>query len=242
MPLNLITDAWIPVVDKDGKPRVIAPWQMADASIVRPNWPRPDFNIACYELLIGLVFMADPPSDEEDWGNRMTPDCNRLKEELEPYADAFNLTGDGPLFMQDFEALADNDPNLPDMLFIDSAGESTAKKNKDLMVHRERYKSIKLPFAAMALFTFQSFAPKGGRGHRTSMRGGGPMVTLVDPQKGLWSLIWANVPDGQPSDQRDFSWLAPSSQVHQLRSSSSKKLRINRLDGDHVFNHPIPIN
>jgi len=45
--LNLIEDPWIPVLCDDGATRTIAPWQMAGPGLVRPNWPRPDLNIAC---------------------------------------------------------------------------------------------------------------------------------------------------------------------------------------------------
>lgn len=203
MTLNLISDSWIPVVDHDGTRRIIAPWEMADPSIQRPDWPRADLNIACLELLIGLVYMADPPADHDDWEDRAAPDPQRLREKLAAYAPAFNLTGEGPLFLQDFEPL-DGTPNAPDMLFIDSAGANTAKNNADLMVHRGRYVGLELPFAAMALYAFQAHAPSGGAGNRTSLRGGGPMVTLVDPGRGLWALIWANVPNGQPSGMNEL--------------------------------------
>jgi CRISPR system Cascade subunit CasA len=209
VPLNLISDPWIPVVDHEGKRRVIAPWEMADPSIQRPDWPRADLNIACLELLIGLVYMADPPADRDDWEDRTAPDPQRLREKLAAYAPAFNLTGDGPLFLQDLEPL-DGTPNAPDMLFIDSAGANTAKNNADLMVHRGRYVGLELPFAAMALYAFQAHAPSGGAGNRTSLRGGGPMVTLVDPGRGLWALIWANVPNGQPSGLAELPWMHPT--------------------------------
>lgn len=188
MTLNLINDAWIPVLRADGSRTIIAPWQMAETGIVRPDWPRPDFNIACYEFLIGLVFLADPPRDIEDWDDRSAPDPVRLKEKLAPFAPAFELLGDGPRFLQDMEHL-DGAPNPIDSLFIDSAGANTAKNNADLMVHRSRYPALDPAMATMALYTFQGFAPSGGAGNRTSMRGGGPMVTLVDPQRGLcrWS-------------------------------------------------------
>ena len=169
------------------------------------NWPRPDLNLACMELLIGLVYLADPPRDTTDWRSRR-PDPGALFAALAPLAPAFNLTGDGPLFLQDQEPLQ-GEPSAPDMLFIDSAGASPVGKNADLMVKRDHYPSIDLPLAAMALYTLQSQAPAGGAGNRTSMRGGGPMVTLVRPAKTgacpLWSLIWANVPEGVPlgSDQ-----------------------------------------
>lgn len=206
MPLNLIFDPWIPVLDKGGGRQVIAPWQMADDRFQRPDWPRADLNIACLELLIGLVFLADPPRDPADWRARRAPDPDRLRTALAGFAPAFNLTGEGPLFLQDMEPLA-GDPNPPDMLFIDSAGANTARNNADLMVHRGRYAALDPALAAMALFAFQAHAPSGGAGNRTSMRGGGPLLTLVDPGQGLWPLIWANVPHGQPATAKELPWM-----------------------------------
>ena len=205
MPLNLVSDPWIPVIDRHGQRRIIAPWQVADADLLRPDWPRADLNIACLELLIGLVFLADPPRDVEDWQDRQTPDPDRLRHCLAPYAPAFNLTGAGPLFLQDLEPLV-GEANPADMLFIDSSGGNAAKNNADLMVRRGRYPGLDLPLAAMALFGFQAHAPSGGAGNRTSMRGGGPLVTLVDPGAGLWPLIWANVPDRVAQATQVLPW------------------------------------
>ncbi|MCB1387905.1 MAG: type I-E CRISPR-associated protein Cse1/CasA [Rhodobacteraceae bacterium] len=204
--LHLLIDPWIPVLDTAGMRRIIAPWQMADPALVRPDWPRADLNLACLEFLIGLVFLADPPEDAEDWEDRADPDPDRLRARLEPFAPAFNLTGEGPLFLQDLDPLP-GEANPPDMLFIDSAGAQTAKNNADLMVRRGRYPSLDPALAAMALYAFQAHAPSGGAGNRTSMRGGGPMVTLVDPGAGLWSLVWANVPDGRPGAMGDLPWM-----------------------------------
>lgn len=206
MSLNLIFDPWIPVIYENGARREIAPWQMSEGVILRSDWPRPDLNIACLEFLIGLVALADPPRDIEDWDRRRAPDPARLKERLAAFAPAFNLTGEGPLFLQDMEPL-NGQPNSVDMLFIDSAGTNTAKNNADIMVHRDRYSALDLPLAAMALFTFQGHAPAGGAGNRTSMRGGGPLVTLVDPGQGLWPLIWANVPYGAAGGFADLPWM-----------------------------------
>ncbi|MCX7645899.1 MAG: type I-E CRISPR-associated protein Cse1/CasA, partial [Rhodobacteraceae bacterium] len=205
--LNLISDAWIPVRRKDGSRVVIAPWQMADESLAFPDWPRPDLNIACLELLIGLVFIADPPRHAEDWQDRQTPDPDRLRERLAPFAPAFELMGDGPRFCQDREAFEGSEANEPEMLFIDSAGGQTVRNNADVMVKRGRYGVLDPAMAAMALYTLQAHAPSGGKGNRTSMRGGGPMVTLVDPGCGLWPLIWANVPDGAPAGADVLPWM-----------------------------------
>lgn len=141
------------------------PDQIAEPGVDRPDWPRPDLNLACLEMLIGLVYLACPPRDVSDWrAHRADPET--LRKALAPLASAFNLTGEGPLFLQDMERL-EGGANAPDMLFIDSAGKSTAKKNADLMVKRDRYAGLPLPLAAMALYTLQSHAPEGGRGNRT---------------------------------------------------------------------------
>jgi CRISPR system Cascade subunit CasA len=90
---------------------------------------RPDLNIACVEFLIGLLFMACPPENDEDWEERRKPDAEGVRTQLARYAGAFNLGGDGPRFMQDLEAFEnDGDPTPVDMLFIDSAGSNTAQQ------------------------------------------------------------------------------------------------------------------
>ncbi len=217
--LNLIIDPWIPVLRASGSD-VIRPDQIADADVMRLDWPRPDLNLACMELLIGLVYLAAPPSDMG--ARQMPPDSAALRAAMAPLAPAFNLLGDGARFCQDREVL-EGDPNPPDMLFIDSAGASTAKKNADLMVKRHRYSGLPLPLAAMALFALQDFAPSGGAGNRTSMRGGGPMVTLVRPDgAGLWQTIWANVPEGAPLRDQEIMalpWMRPT------ETSENKQVR-----------------
>src|SRR5690625_567290 len=206
MSLNLISDRWIPILARDGGRRMIAPWEIADPSLDHLDWPRADLNIACLELLIGLVFLVDPPEDLEDWFEHQEPDPERLRERLAEFQPAFNLLGDGPRFMQDLERI-ESAINPPDMLFIDSAGGQTVRNNADLMVWRDRYPALSPAMAAMALYTLQAHAPSGGAGNRTSMRGGGPMVTLVQPSDGLWALVWANVPYGRPATPDDLPWM-----------------------------------
>ncbi|MGQ3674673.1 type I-E CRISPR-associated protein Cse1/CasA [Xanthobacter sp. TB0139] len=209
MGLNLILDPWIPVRRGD-RSVTIRPDQIAETGLIALDWPRPDFNLACLELLIGLVYLAAPPESASAWQARK-PDPEALRAALAPLAPAFELLGEGPRFLQD-KARLEGDPSTPDMLFIDSAGESTASKNADLMVKRKRYPALDFPLAAMALYTLQAFAPSGGAGNRTSMRGGGPLVTLVKPsapgEAPLWSLIWANVPCGRPlTDLIALPWM-----------------------------------
>ena len=196
--LNLITDPWIMAI-RDGESCLIRLDQISDPSVSRLDWPRPDMNLACVELLIGLIYMAYPPKNAKVWRERFSnrPEPETLQEIFKPYACAFNLLGGGPRFMQDFDEEMEGTLNPVDMLFLDSAGQNTIRNNQDVMVRRNRYQSLSLHHAAMALYTLQDFAPSGGRGNRVSIRGGGPMVTLVvPPEEGLWSLVWANVPMG----------------------------------------------
>lgn len=208
--LNLISDPWIRVLRHSGRD-VIRPDQIAEGDVLRPDWPRPDLNLACYELLIGLVHLAHPPATTDD--RSTLPDTADLRASMASLVPAFNLLGDGPRFLQDLEPLEDK-ARPPEMLFIDSAGDNAVNKNADLMVRRGRYDTLPLPLAAMALYTLQAFAPAGGRGNCTSMRGGGPMVTLVKPvEQGLWPLVWANVPRGNPLTEDQLSalpWMRPT--------------------------------
>ena len=233
--LNLVSDSWIPVLRRSGRD-TIRPDQIAEPDVLRPDWPRPDLNLACYELLIGMVYLAHPPNGSDDRAN--PPDAASLRAAMKPLEPAFNLLGDGPRFLQDLEPL-EGAGNPPDMLFIDSAGKSTAEKNQDLMVRRGRYRALPLPLAAMALYTLQAFAPSGGAGNRTSMRGGGPMVTLVKPtDEGLWPLVWANVPQGrslEPGDLEALPWMRAT----ETSKPVGKKSRVT-VPGSDSLSRPDP--
>ena len=224
MPLNLITDAWIPVI-RHGNPVKIRPHEIAVDGVERLNWPREDLNLACMELLIGLTFLADPPDSDGDWHERYTkPDPERLGIAFETFSPYFELDGDGPRFLQDFDPFENqakkNEVQPPDMLFIDSAAKNTVRNNSDLMVKRNRHTSLDLPLAAISLYTLQAFAPAGGAGVRTSIRGGGPLVTLIKPLDvgtcPLWRFVWCNVsePEGQRLDAKSVEfalpWLRPT--------------------------------
>ncbi len=224
MTLNLLRDPWIPAI-QEGMVVTIRPDQIAETGISRLAWSRPDFNLACLEMLIGLVSMADPPESDCEWRSRLDrPDPDRLRNALAPFAPHFQLAGEGPRFLQDLEAFESeveiSDVRSVDMLFIDSAGKDTIRNNADLMVKRNRALSLPTGEAAMALYTLQAFAPSGGRGNRTSMRGGGPLTTLVQPLdereelSPIWWLISANVRPGRALCVNDaevaLPWLRPT--------------------------------
>jgi CRISPR system Cascade subunit CasA len=66
--MNLITDKWIPVLRKDCKD-TIKPWQIAETEnpVIEINAPRPDFQGALYQFLIGLLQTCFAPKNEDIW-------------------------------------------------------------------------------------------------------------------------------------------------------------------------------
>ena len=208
MTFNLLSDPFLPVVMRSGAQRWLAFPELGAGTEsgnadypVEFNWPRPDFNMASFEFCVGVLSLSLDIRDEDDWRPFWTnpPDRDALAEKLAPLVHAFNLNGEGPRFLQDYESL-EGDETPIELLLIDTPGQNGQRKNSDLLTHRARYPALGLPAAAMALYTLQAYAPSGGAGNRTSMRGGGPLTALVvpvdhgdAPPVPLWRKIFANV-------------------------------------------------
>lgn len=221
MTLNLLLHAWLPVLRQDGQRDTIRPAQIAELEnpVIALDWPRPDFRVAGLEFLVGLLATACPPTGDLAWleGWETPPDPTALDAAFTPIAHAFNLDNDGPRFLQDREDLV-SDPEPIEGLLIEAPGASTKRHNTDLLVRRGQVTSLGRAAAAMTLFTFQAWAPAGGAGNRTGLRGGGPLTTLILPgqRPRLWQALWANVPirrEGPPEASEYpliFPWLAPT--------------------------------
>lgn len=226
VPFNLITTPWIEVRRASGARAAVRPQDITDGLDADPilalDFPRPDWNAAVTEWLIGLTFLASPPEDAGAWADlfHAPPSPDALGATFAPLARHFNLDGDGPRAFQDFETLGNAEAKPLSGLLIDAPGENTLKNNADLFVKRGGAQTLSLAQAAAALITLQTYAPAGGAGHRTSLRGGGPLTTLVAPVREgakvvtLWDRIWANVPDtdfSAPSaPDQVLPWLKPT--------------------------------
>jgi CRISPR system Cascade subunit CasA len=208
--VNLLEERWIPVRRASGKVERIAPYQVTDRvgadPVVALDAPRPDFNGALVQFLIGLVqtawvFAGEYWDREEMLWAPPSPDA--LQGLFTPLRTAFELDGDGPRFMQDLTLGPDHGPteNEISALLIDFPGAQSVERNADLFVKRHTGGPFCLDCAATALFCLMTNAPSGGAGHRTSIRGGGPLTTLIayaqksptQPEIALWRTVACNV-------------------------------------------------
>jgi len=224
---NLLTDRWLPVRRRSGARESIAPHEItagfSDDPVLAVDAPRADFTAALTEFLIGLLATAGLAEDEDDWDALWDspPLSERLAEAFAPLAHAFALDGEGPRAFQDLDPLEEAGESPVSGLLIEAPGANTLRLNRDLFVKRGQVAALGLPAAAMALITMQLYAPSGGAGHRTGLRGGGPLTTLALAGESLWHRLWVNVetraqlaarqPDPRRTGEADiFPWLAPT--------------------------------
>ena len=245
--MNLLDEKWLPVRRRTGPVDWIAPHQITEPDIVAFAANRADFNGALAQMMIGLLQTTTPIDDEGDWEDFLDspPTAEVLKEWFSPTAEAFVLDGDGARFMQDFSLTAAEGAECTiDALLIDAAGGSTIDKNTDHFVKRDTIKAMCPHCMATALFTLQTNAPAGGAGIRTSLRGGGPLTTLLvaTPSRSLWQDLWLNVepkPDflrrcGDPTKTAKhftFPWLAEISKIQPNGGETQPK----QVHPHHVF-------
>lgn len=258
--MNLMEEKWLPVRRSTGQVDWIAPHQITEPDIVAFSANRADFNGALAQLMIGLLQTTTPVDDEGDWEGLLDtpPTAEVLQKWFAPTAEAFVLDGDGARFMQDFSlSAAEGAECTIDALLIDAAGGSAIDKNTDHFVKRDTIKAMCPHCVATALFTLQTNAPAGGAGHRTSLRGGGPLTTLLvaTPSRSLWQDLWLNVkPQRAFLQQRgdkqktakhfSFPWLAEINKIqpaggetqplqvhpHHLFWAMPRRIRVNFAD------------
>lgn len=223
--MNLLMDKWIPVLTRSGRSIRIAPWEVGQQGKDPPvelAFARSDFTGSMIQFLIGALQTVLMPENDDEWLRVYSapPGPEELRKRLGVVSPAFDLMGDGPRFMQAFEEFDKPKTCSIDQLFIDNPGGKTIRQNKDLFVKRDRITSLCPACTAAALFTLQCNAPSGGRGHKTSIRGGGPMTTLLTGDT-LWQTLWMNVlprsvveaiPGNWTLDgpEHVFPWLAPT--------------------------------
>lgn len=214
--MDLIAEPWIKGLTSEGM-LAISPLMIGCDDVRDLFIERPDFRGALYQFLIGLLQLAYAPEDLDEWRERWEspPDSAALESAFAPYRQAFLLENDGPAFMQDLQLPAEAN-HLPVLeLLIDAGSGSNLYFNKPASDH-----GLCAACAAQALLTLQLNAPSGGRGVRTSLRGGGPLTTLLLPageNSTLWQKLWLNVLPRDASFDKPVDrlsdvlpWMAPT--------------------------------
>lgn len=229
--MNLVKEKWLPFLKQDGNIEILAISDIVRPDVIDLALPRPDFQGAAYQLIIGLLQTLIAPNNKREWHQLFNnpPTKEELQNELDKVSHAFNLIGDGPLFMQDYDPLEKEKENPVVTLLLDSPGENGIKKNTDHFVKRDLIKQLSLPMAALALFTLQINAPSGGQGHRVGLRGGGPLTNLLRTPNSdsiLWQNLCLNIickdtwsynpPD--LSSSLVFPWLGKTKSSHEANS------------------------
>ena len=192
---NILINPWLSVTTRSGKTHTVALHQITkidSQSVVDFHAPRADFKGAIYQLLIALLQCRFAPDDQQQWERYWfePPNPKVLQEAFSPIAHLFELfSEEGPVFMQDIGIRPGDDVEIANLL-IDASDEHFNKPS--------RVKVVAPHWAAVALFTLQVNASGGGSGHRVSLRGGGPLTTLVIPPTDsetdtLWHRLWLNV-------------------------------------------------
>ncbi len=263
--MSLLFDPWIPARCRTVRRRWITVAQLSDPDVLAFDADRADFNGALAQFAIAVLQTVAAVDTKTAWQQRyrQPPDEATLAAWLKPLESSFRLDGDGPRFMQDFELRAgDSDPVPIASLLIETPGENTLKNNGDHFVKRHQMQQLCPDCVAAALLTLQLNAPAGGAGNRTSLRGGGPLTTLLmappdaHGPRSIWQTLWLNVMLSTPFNalngeldhaqpNRQMPWLRPigeiqatggttaPAQVHPLHVYWSMPRRI-RLDWDHV--------
>ncbi len=253
--MNLLDSAnrWLTLQYQDGSVRPASLYDITLPQVVDIHAPRADFRAALYQLIIGLLQTAAAPADNDDWlaGWDEPPAAANLAARWQPLRHAFEVVGDGTAFMQDQDALADGAVKSTAELLVYLGSDSNLHFNK-----LNDWQGLCESCFAHALFTLQINAPSGGVGHRTSLRGGGPLTTLLLPATAdstLWQKLWLNVIPVEQLDEamqqalrwpQVLPWLAPTrlsdksgletppESVHPLQAywSTPRRIRLDTAD------------
>lgn len=247
MRYNLLNESWLPALYPDGHTKWIRPWEIVggESPPVGLNPQRADFRAALMEFLVGLLQTTFAPKDMRTRDRMLEnpPEREELREAFMTHEPYFNLFGDRPRFLQDLTMGEADNPvrNNVVSLFIEQPGINTLKGNTDLFVKRDQVNTLCPACAAAALYTLQAFAPSGGRGNRTSMRGGGPLSTLA-VGKTLWENVWMNVapykgsgsvpptPDKETLKNKVYPWVCPT-----RTSDNNEKVHPQEMHPLHAF-------
>jgi CRISPR system Cascade subunit CasA len=170
--MNLTTDAWIPMVWKDGQPGTVGLREAFErGEDIRDLAVRPHERIALMRLLICIAQAAlDGPADYNDWKGCRSRIAPSVLGYLQPWQKAFELFGSGQRFLQ-VSNLVKAKTKVAGNGDDDDEGNSTSKLDLALATGNNTTlfdnaggaeRTFTPEKLALMLTTFQCFSP-GGR-------------------------------------------------------------------------------
>jgi CRISPR system Cascade subunit CasA len=183
--MNLTTDAWIPIVWKNGEPETVSLLEAFERSQeIQDLAVRPHERVALMRLLICIAQVAlDGPADYEDWKACLPRIVPSALDYLDRWRHGFELFGNGQRFLQVANLKQSTTKSDGD---DDDEGNSTSKLDLTLATGNNTTlfdnaggseRTFTSGELALMLMTFQCFSP-GGRigvafwyGHETSGKG-----------------------------------------------------------------------
>lgn len=195
--MNLLEDAWVPVRADGGTGsfRLLTYYQQL---LCEPgNWqvslPRDDLELACMQLLVCMSQVMFLPEDDQTLRKRLAEPLSpeAFDTGIAPCRDWFDLDHPTQPFMQSrgvdgkMTTVQKLLPGLPEKT---SAAPSAHCFFNDVTEIRH----MSGPIAAVTLFNQASNSPSFGGGFQGSVRGGGPITTLVAGAN-LREMVWRNV-------------------------------------------------
>lgn len=235
MSYDLLTERWLTGRRRSGAIERLSPAEVTsrpEDPFVDLVAPRPDLRAGGYTFLIGLLQTVLEPDTERTWAKRAKspPTSEELARTFASAAGKFDLRHPQTPFLQ--EPAIDDELNEPQGLLFASPTGQTLEQNRDLFTKRRGPARFCRACSALALYTLQAFAQSGGRGHRTSIRGGGPLSAAIMGST-LWETLWFNVlpqetwlpGHARTLDATSFPWLnvprLPALPVVTLNQSSA---------------------
>ncbi|EHE3672031.1 type I-E CRISPR-associated protein Cse1/CasA, partial [Salmonella enterica subsp. enterica serovar Schwarzengrund] len=163
--MNLITEKWLPVIFSSGEKTRISLRDLLDNRIQDLAYPRPDFQGAAWQMLIGILQCTIAPEDKEEWADIWHDgiEFEQWEKALNTISLALQFGEQKPSFLQSFDPLDSEYGSIAGLL-VDAPGGNTLKLNKDHFVKRGNVEQICPHCAAIALFAIQTNSPAGGAG------------------------------------------------------------------------------
>ncbi|CAN5192593.1 hypothetical protein BH09MYX1_BH09MYX1_46310 [soil metagenome] len=181
---NALTDAWLPLVQKDGATVWASPVEVlcGEKDGVDLDYPRDDFRVYARLLLSALVQALFAAKTKSELLARLETPLSRAQVEarIKPVLTEFDMFGPTP-FLQVVPPA--NPPHQGAAPFV--------FRGEDLFQPATPIRAISIPAALVMLFAEEAYAGGAGRGYGAGPGGQPGALTVIDPGS-VRSAAWAN--------------------------------------------------